>query len=366
MAPSGGVVAAKATTTVMGAFIKGLAAVLQKNAHLYVLLVGLFMMIHRKLRSAGILEGTVEKKVSGRTIRLTDMEHQACQSIVDAKNLTETLDEVGGLEAAKRTVRESVIKPLACPKLYPKGSLRAPPKGVLLYGPPGTGKTLLARTIAKEANATFMEVRLDRVLTKWVGESEKHVAAIFSLARKLEPTIIFIDEIDGLLSDRDTSSSSPTFNLIKTVFMTEWDGLTSAGDTVLVVGATNRPGSIDDAILRRMPVKLKVDYPTCDERADILRIILAKDASIAAATIDDLNLSAVARECVGYSGSDLHELCKEACLQALQRAPKDNADTLLLATEDFRRAQVNVKGNQGFVKSHSLRALLNEDTHRFR
>ena len=279
----------------IAALLKGMGALMRRNIHLYMVVLGLLMMLYRRmLREAGLIDQSHTRKIRGLVVQLTDMENQVSAGIVDPHGIKDTLDCVGGLEHAKTTVRQSVVTPLSCPQLYPPGSLRAPPKGVLLHGPPGTGKTLLARTIAKEANAAFIEVRLDTLLGKYVGESEKHVAAVFSLARKLQPSILFVDEIDGLLSDRDsTASSSATFNLVKTVFMTEWDGLTSSNDTVVVIGATNRPGAIDEAALRRLPVKLKVDFPNAGAREHIMRIILKKDASISQEAIAVLPLTKV-------------------------------------------------------------------------
>eukprot|EP01061_Rhynchopus_euleeides_P008696 TRINITY_DN17843_c0_g1_i1.p1 TRINITY_DN17843_c0_g1~~TRINITY_DN17843_c0_g1_i1.p1 ORF type:complete len:366 (+),score=116.36 TRINITY_DN17843_c0_g1_i1:84-1181(+) len=342
----------------LSTIVRGVGVVLRKNMHLYVFAMALLLWLYRKLlRDAGLIEQSHSRKLRNKVVHLTDTENQVAACIVDPTNITDTLDQVGGLEHAKSTVKQSVVAPLAAPHLYPPGSLRAPPKGVLLYGPPGTGKTLLARSIAKEANAAFIEVRLDSLLMKYVGESEKNVAAVFSLARKLQPTILFVDEIDGLLCDRDsTSSSSATFNLVKTVFMTEWDGLTTSNETVVVVGATNRPGAIDEAALRRMPVKLKVDFPNAAAREQILRITLAKDPSILPEVVDSLPLSKIAQQCQGYSGSDLHELCKEAALQAVRSANGAFAHDapLPLKHSHFAAAQTVVGANHNFTRSHTM------------
>eukprot|EP01059_Diplonema_ambulator_P009891 TRINITY_DN1986_c0_g2_i1.p1 TRINITY_DN1986_c0_g2~~TRINITY_DN1986_c0_g2_i1.p1 ORF type:complete len:462 (+),score=111.08 TRINITY_DN1986_c0_g2_i1:1841-3226(+) len=338
-------------------FLKGLGLLMRKNFHLYVVIVGVVLLLYRKLlREAGLLgEPRYARRIQGKLVELTEVENLIAQGLVEPGELSETLDDVGGLGSAKRVVRESVIAPLSCPVLYPSNSLRAPPKGVLLHGPPGTGKTLLARTIAKEAKAAFLEVKLDTLLAKYVGDSEKHTAAIFSLARKLQPSIIFIDEVDGLLSDRDaSSSSSPTFNLVKTIFMTEWDGLRTSNNSVVVIGATNRPGAIDEAILRRMPVKQRVGYPDAAARQQIINIILRKDKSISQASIDSLDVEKIAADTDGYSGSDLHELCKEAALSAVRTSPQNQqgGTPLVIATSDFVSAMKVVKNNQGFVQSH--------------
>eukprot|EP01064_Diplonema_japonicum_P015249 TRINITY_DN2299_c4_g1_i1.p1 TRINITY_DN2299_c4_g1~~TRINITY_DN2299_c4_g1_i1.p1 ORF type:complete len:366 (+),score=46.11 TRINITY_DN2299_c4_g1_i1:130-1227(+) len=338
-------------------FLKGLGLLMRRNFHLYVMIVGIVLLLYRRLlREAGLLgEGRHQKRIKGRLVDLTDAENIIAKGLIDPNDLTETLDDVGGLTGTKRVVRESVIAPLSCPALYPVGSLRAPPKGVLLHGPPGTGKTLLARTIAKEAKANFIEVKLDTLLAKYVGDSEKHVAAVFSLARKLQPAIVFVDEIDGLLSDRDsTSSSSPTFNLVKTIFMTEWDGLRTSNNTIMVIGATNRPGAIDEAILRRMPVKQEVGYPNSPAREQIIKIILNRDKSISKAAVDNLDMEKIAEATNLYSGSDLHELCKEAALSAVRTSPSVSTEApLVISTSDFMAAMKVVKNNRGFVKSNN-------------
>ena len=313
------------------------------------------MWLYRKmLKDLGILgENSYRKKIRSKVVQLNDMENVVAQGIVDPTSIGVSLSQVGGLEKVKKVMEESVVIPLSSPELYPPGSLRAPPKGVLLHGPPGTGKTLLARAIAKEANATFIEVKLDSLLTKWVGDSEKHVAAIFSLARKLQPSIVFVDEIDGLLCDRDAgSSSSPTFNLVKTIFMTEWDGLTSSNSTIVVIGATNRPGAIDEAVLRRMPVKQKVSYPDESARHQIIKIILENDKTISRSSLQQLDINRIASNCEGYSGSDLHELCKEAALEAV-RCSEASSPLLRINDSHFHRALTIIGDNQSFVKSYN-------------
>lgn len=273
----------------------------------------------------------------------------------------------------KRVLEESIILPLAKPHLFPPGSLRSPPKGVLLHGPPGTGKTLLARALAKEAQAVFLEVRIDNLFSKWVGDSEKRIAAVFSLARKLSPSIVFVDEIDSLLGQRGGSCDTPTYTHAKTVFLTEWDGLRTdeRAHRVIVVGATNRPGDVDDAVLRRMPVKLRVGSPNPQERAQILSIILRKDRSLDRGAVAALPLKEIGVMCDGYTGSDLRELCKEAAMAAvreqvaeerraagaaspLQPAPKVPA--LLLRAPHFYAAMAVVGSNASFVRNHRAQA----------
>lgn len=140
--------------------------------------------------------------------------------------------------------------PLRRPDLF-KGLLK-PCRGILLFGPPGTGKTMLAKAIANEAGASFINVSMSTITSKWFGEDEKNVRALFTLAAKVSPTIIFVDEVDSMLGQRTRVSEHEAMRKIKNEFMTHWDGLlTKPGEKILVLGATNRPFDLDEAIIRR-------------------------------------------------------------------------------------------------------------------
>lgn len=230
-----------------------------------------------------------------------------------------TLD-IGGLDDIVEELRESVLYPLTCPELYNyHASLLQAPKGVLFYGPPGCGKTMLAKAVAAESAAIFINIRMSTIMDKWFGESNKLVAAIFSLARKLQPCIIFIDEIDSFLRERQSTDHEVTANL-KTEFMTLWDGLTSDG-RVMVLGATNRPNDIDDAILRRMPKRFPVPMPNKAQRRRILEITL-KDARLDS----DFDIDMVVDRTQGMSGSDLREACRNAAWNATRETIKKNME----------------------------------------
>ena len=206
---------------------------------------------------------------------------------------------------------------------------------MLLYGPPGTGKTLLAKAIAKECGASFINVNLATIMSKYVGDSEKMVQAVFSLANKLSPCIIFVDEMDGFLSRRSEGSNDPAVtDKVKTLFMALWDGIASASSRatahqgedaekawVLVIGATNRPHALDTAILRRMPRQIQVGLPSAAGRRKILQVLL-KGESVAPSGpgASQLDLGAVAAATNQYSGSDLKELCRAAALRPIREA----------------------------------------------
>ncbi|ERM94739.1 hypothetical protein AMTR_s00011p00253490 [Amborella trichopoda] len=149
----------------------------------------------------------------------------ACD-VINPDEIKVTFEAVGGLEKVKEDLHELIILPLQRPLLFLRGKLLAPQKGVLLYGPPGTGKTLLAKAIARESGSVFINVRVSNLMSKWFGDAQKLVTAVFTLAYKLQPAIIFIDEVDSLLGQRRNTEQETLTNM-KTEFMTLWDGLTT-------------------------------------------------------------------------------------------------------------------------------------------
>jgi SpoVK/Ycf46/Vps4 family AAA+-type ATPase len=264
----------------------------------------------------------------------TPDEEELLDAVVAPGSISTTLRDIGGLQLVKQEILESVILPFRRPELF-RSPLLSPFSGVLLFGPPGTGKTLLAKAIAHECGACFINVDVSTLKSKWFGESEARVVALFSLARKLEPSIIFIDEIDALLSRRDDSSDIDVVNSVKAGIMTAWSGLTSdTGARVIVVAATNRPAAIDAAVMRRLPRKFHVALPDADAREAILRLFVgraaldadaadadaadAADAAALSASLPDVNCKLVARLTEGFSGSDLENLCKTAMMQVLR------------------------------------------------
>lgn len=244
-----------------------------------------------------------------------DFEKRLLTDVVPAEELGVTFDSIGALDKVKETLHEIVMLPLQRPELFRRGNLAKPTKGVLLFGPPGTGKTMLAKAVATEAGANFMNVSLSSVASKWFGEGEKFVKAVFSLARKIAPSVIFIDEVDSMLGKRgEKRTEHEATRKMKNEFMSAWDGLrTRDSERVLVLGATNRPFDLDDAVLRRLPRRLLVDLPDAANRAKILRII-TRDEELG----PDVDLEALAALLQGYSGSDLRNLCIAAAYNPIR------------------------------------------------
>lgn len=260
-------------------------------------------------------------------------------SIVFPSMVKTKYDDIGALENVKRTLYELISLRLERPDYFTKGILRDAVSGILLFGPPGTGKTMLARAVAAQSGASFLAIQSSAIFDKYVGEGEKNVKAVFSLARKLTPCIIFLDEVDALLDHRSHSLGRASRVEIINEFMSEWDGLLQQNQGITVMAATNRPFALDDAVLRRLPRRVLVDLPDPHARAEILKLLLRENE-----LSHQVNLSHIADRCEYYSGSDLKSMCMAAATRALRRLRgRDTNVTLMeLIPEDFEGAMSDV------------------------
>ena len=239
-------------------------------------------------------------------------------------------DDVGGLDEARERLREGVELPLKEPDAFRRLGIR-PAKGFLLYGPPGTGKTLLAKAVAREAQANFIATKSSDLLSKWYGESEQQIARLFARARQVAPCVIFFDELDSLVPARGGGLGEPqvTERVVNTI-LAEMDGLEEL-QSVVVIGATNRPNLIDPALLRpgRFDELVYVSVPDEGGRRRILGIH-TKDMPLA----DDVDLDTLARRTERFTGADLEDLVRRAGLVALRQ----NLGATTVGAADFEKA----------------------------
>lgn len=246
--------------------------------------------------------------------------------------------DIAGLDHAKDTINEVTVWPLKRPDLF--RGIRRPPKGLLLFGPPGTGKTMIAKAIASESNSTFFNISASSLTSKWIGESEKLARALFSLASSMQPTVIFIDEIDSILCKR-TENENESSRRLKTEFLVQLDGAgTNEDDAILIIGATNRPQEIDDAVIRRMSNRLYIPLPSFNSRKELFsKVILEESKRGNKYDINENNLIEISKLTKGYSGCDIKNVIREASMQPI-RSIKSSV-LFEMSIEDFRPVTVD-------------------------
>ena len=245
-------------------------------------------------------------------------------------------DEVGGLEEAKEKLREVIELPLLRPDLFEKAGIK-PAKGVLLTGPPGTGKTLLAKAVATETNANFISIKGPELVSKWVGESEKHIREIFKKARQVAPSIIFFDEFDSISQHRGSSLNDSTERMVNQL-LTELDGVEEL-ERVMVIAATNRIDLIDKALLRpgRIDAIVELNIPNYETRKKILEVH-TKNMPIE----KNFKIENYAEKTDGWTGADLALICREAGIMSIKRAYREKGKELSITNNDFEHALKNV------------------------
>ncbi|KAK9274576.1 hypothetical protein L1049_021825 [Liquidambar formosana] len=259
---------------------------------------------------------TITRKPSQNLKNLAKDEYESnfVSAVVPPGEIGVRFDDIGALEDVKKALNELVILPMRRPELFSHGNLLRPCKGILLFGPPGTGKTLLAKALATEAGANFISITGSTLTSKWFGDAEKLTKALFSFASKLAPVIIFVDEVDSLLGARGGAFEHEATRRMRNEFMAAWDGLRSKdSQRILILGATNRPFDLDDAVIRRLPRRIYVDLPDAENRLKILRIFLTQEN-----LESDFQFERLANATEGYSGSDLKNLCIAAAYRPVQ------------------------------------------------
>ncbi|TVU28518.1 hypothetical protein EJB05_20039 [Eragrostis curvula] len=295
-------------------------------------------------------EQVITTKKSSQSLKVLakdEYERNFISAVVPPNEIGVKFDDIGALEDVKKTLDELVTLPMRRPDLFSHGNLLRPCKGVLLFGPPGTGKTLLAKALATEAGANFISITGSTLTSKWFGDAEKLTKALFSFASRLAPVIIFVDEVDSLLGARGGAFEHEATRRMRNEFMAAWDGLRSKeSQRILILGATNRPFDLDDAVIRRLPRRIYVDLPDAQNRMKILKILLAKEK-----LESDFKFEELANATEGYSGSDLKNLCIAAAyrpvhelLEGEKKGGMGNESSYLrpLKLDDFIQAKAKV------------------------
>ncbi len=276
-----------------------------------------------------------------RTLNVMDVLPSEKDPLVKGMEIEEspevTYNDVGGLEEQIQEIRETVELPLTDRKSFDDIGVE-PPRGVLLHGPPGTGKTLLARAVANETDSTFIKLIGSELVQKYIGEGSRMVREMFELAKEKAPSIVFIDEIDAIASKRQSTSTSGDREVQRTMmqFLGKLDGFEPRGE-VKILGATNRPDMLDEAILRpgRFDRLIEFPIPGKDERKAIFKIH-TRDMALA----DDIDFNRLVRKTEGCTGADIKAICSEAGMQAI-RKEKDE-----VMENNFDRAIVKVTSGE--------------------
>ncbi|KAF2639428.1 AAA-domain-containing protein [Massarina eburnea CBS 473.64] len=322
----------------------------------------------------GVSQNDHERRLQTIEANADRYEKRLMSGIVNANQIKIGFDQVHVPKETTEAIRSLTSLSFLRPDAFNYGVLATEKiSGALLYGPPGTGKTLLARAVAKESGCAVLEVSGAQIHDKYVGEGEKNVQAIFSLARKLSPCVVFLDEADAVLSSRDTGRDRSSARDILNQFLKEWDGLSD--HSVFVMVATNRPFDLDDAVIRRLPRRLLIDLPSENDRKEIIKIHLRGEQLDESVNVDNL-----AQQTPFYSGSDLKNIAVAAALTCVKEensaaiaakfaselsngtSPSSNPPLQLLQGTDYQFPDKRVLHARHFEKAlQEISASISED-----
>eukprot|EP00801_Mesodinium_rubrum_P005533 Mrub_05537.p1 GENE.Mrub_05537~~Mrub_05537.p1 ORF type:complete len:370 (+),score=92.04 Mrub_05537:154-1110(+) len=267
--------------------------------------------------------------------KLDEFEKKMYEELVEGDKINVSFKDLYGLEHVEEKIYDNVILPEKRPDLF--DGIRQPIKGILLFGPPGNGKTMIAKAIAHECNRKFFAISASSLTGKWVGDNEKSVRALFSVSDKFSPSVIFLDEIDSILSKRSENENESSRKM-KTEFLVQMDGVQSSKSDGgrLIIAATNRPGDLDDALLRRFPLRIYVELPNEDTLRGLINGNLAKTKH----SLSDQEVNNISKYLVQnmYSCSDTQNVIRQAAMLPLK--DYSNAELLNINKEDVRGINV--------------------------
>nr|XP_036579321.1 spastin [Colletotrichum truncatum]KAF6786868.1 spastin [Colletotrichum truncatum] len=290
---------------------------------------------HKMRKWKSLANGRFEKMLLDCIVN-TDNIAPDYQDIFIARSTIEKLEQVTSLSLRR-------------PKAFSRGVLKGNKvTGAILYGPPGTGKSILARGMARQSGFNMLSISTSEIWQKCHGDDEKMIKAVFSMARKLHPCIIFVDEADAMLGARKAGEKRHIRSMLNQ-FLMEWDGLVTDNRAPFVLLATNRPFDLDPAVLRRAPVQIHLDIPTKEERTGILDLLLRDEK------LQDISLGVIANLTQNYTGSDLKNLCVMAATNCVTSQPRDTAERVLTRAHFFSALQTIRATNLGKVSANEFK-----------